>query len=264
MVALPIRRVAAMLCCAVLTVAFAAACGGDEPPADPPSTADEAPDPEERCGSGPADDISKVVLTTSDGVELAAARFGSGPRGLVLVHQLGSDLCGWFPHAKRWAGEGYQVLAFDQRCDGLSECGGPEPATDVVAAVADLRRSGAQSVQLIGASRGASIALVAAAHPETDADAVISLSAHDPSFSAAATAPVNPGDAAAALKVPLLFACTEDDPYAFCGDSAKDFLAAVTVTDRKVIEQPDSRTHGWDLLSTIESDVDTFLAAHAG
>ncbi|MEV0720860.1 hypothetical protein [Asanoa sp. NPDC050611] len=93
---------------------------------------------------------------------------------------------------------------------------------------------------------------------------MVSLSAHDTRFSAAATAPVNPADAAPALKVPLLFACATEDPSAFCGDSAKDFLAAVATTDRKVIELPDSTMHGWDMLGTIESDVDTFLAAHAG
>ncbi|SNT59701.1 hypothetical protein SAMN05421812_111245 [Asanoa hainanensis] len=262
MVALP-RRIAALLCCAVLTVASAAACGsGDDVPPTPPSTADEAPPPAERCGG--SGDVAKVVLTTSDGVELAAARFGTGPRGLVLVHQLGSDLCGWFPQAQRWAGEGYQVLAFDQRCDGLSECGGPEPATDVPAAVAALRASGASTVQLIGASRGASIALVAAAHPETDADAVVSLSAHDTSFVAAAKTPTTPGDAAAAIKVPLLFACAVDDPSAFCGDNDQGFFQAVAATDKKLVELKDSRLHGWDMLSAIESDVDTFLAAHAG
>lgn len=264
MVALP-RRIAAILCCAVLTVAAAGACGGDDDnPPTPPSSADEAPEPEERCGFGPADDIAKVVLTTSDGVELAAARFGAGPRGLVLIHQLGSDLCGWYPQARRWAGEGYQVLAFDQRCDGLSECGGPEPATDVPAAVAELRRSGAGTVQLIGASRGAAIALVAAARPETDADAVVSLSAHDPRFVAAATPPTTPDDAAVALKVPLLFACATDDPSAFCGERGKEYVESVGATDKKLIELPDSSLHGWDMLGSIESDVDTFLAAHAG
>ncbi|HTF08138.1 MAG TPA: alpha/beta hydrolase [Asanoa sp.] len=258
------RRVAAILCCAVLTVAFAGACGGDDVPPASLSSADQAPEPEERCGFGPDDTIEKVVLTTSDGVELAAARFGTGPRGLVLVHQLGSDLCGWFPQARRWAGEGYQVIAFDQRCDGLSECGGPEPATDVPAATAELRRNGAKTVQVIGASRGAAIALVAAARPETDADAVVSLSAHDPRFSAAATAPITPLEAAPSLKVPLLFACADDDPSAFCGDSAKEFLGAVATDDKKVIELPDSGLHGWDMLGSIESDVDGFLAAHAG
>jgi len=263
MEALP-RRIAALLCCAVLTVAFAGACGDDDAPSTPPSTADAAPEPEERCGFEPADDIAKAVLSTSDGVELAAARFGTGPRGLVLVHQLGSDLCGWYPQAKRWAGEGYQVLAFDQRCDGLSECGGPEPATDVPAAVAELRSSGAHTVQLIGASRGAAIALVAAAHPESEVDAVVSLSAHDTRFVAAATAPTTPGDAAAAIKVPLLFACAVDDPSAFCADSDQGFFDAVAASDKKRIELKDSSLHGWDMLGSIESDVDTFLAGHAG
>ncbi|GIF76304.1 hypothetical protein Asi02nite_58220 [Asanoa siamensis] len=248
----------------MLTVGFASACGGDDLPPRPPSTADEAPEPAERCGSAPADDVAKVVLTTSDGVELAAARFGGGPRGLVLVHQLGSDLCGWFPHARRWAGEGYHVLAFDQRCDGLSECGGPEPATDVTAAVAELRRAGATTVQLVGASRGAAIALVAAGHSETEADAVVSLSAHDPRFVAAATAPATPADAAPAIKIPVLFACATEDRSAFCGDRDQDFLASVAATDKKLVELDDSSLHGWDMLGAIESDVDTFLAAHAG
>ncbi|MDG4826630.1 alpha/beta hydrolase [Asanoa sp. WMMD1127] len=247
------------------SLAFAAGCGGDDdPPPAPPSSADEAPEPEERCGFGPADDIEKVVLTTNDGVELAAARFGQGERGLVLVHQRGSDLCGWFAHARRWAGEGYQVLAFDQRCDGLSECGGPEPALDVMAAAVQLRRDGASTVQLVGASRGAAIALVAAAHGETEADSVVSLSAHDASFAAAATAPTSPADAAAGLKVPLLFACATDDPSAFCGERDQGFFTAVAATDKKLIELKGSSLHGWDMLGTIESDVDTFLAAHAG
>jgi pimeloyl-ACP methyl ester carboxylesterase len=263
MASLP-RRVAAILCCAVLTVAFAAACGDEEAPPTPPSSADQAPEPEQRCGFRSKDTVEKVVLTTSDGVELAAARFGSGPRGLVLVHQLDSDLCGWYPQADTWADEGYQVLAFDQRCDGLSECGGPDPATDVPAAVAELRRTGATTVQLIGASRGAAIALVAAAHPESDVDAVVSLSAHDPRFSASATAPITPQEAAPALKVPLLFACADNDPSAFCGESAKEFLGAVATTDKKVVELKDASLHGWDMLGAIKSDVDSFLAAHAG
>jgi alpha-beta hydrolase superfamily lysophospholipase len=257
-------RLVAAVCGAVLLVVLAGACGGEPTPAAPPSRADEAPEPEERCGFGPADNVSKVVLTTSDGVELAAARFGSGARGLVLVHQLGSDLCGWYPHARRWADAGYQVIAFDQRCDGLSECGGPDYVTDVPAAVAELRRSGAATVQLVGASRGAAIALIAAGHPEVEVDGVVSLSAHDPSFVGAANDPTTPKAAAPSIKVPLLFACATEDRSAFCGDRATEFLAAVPATDKKVVQLPDSSLHGWDMLGTVEDDVDTFLAAHSG
>jgi pimeloyl-ACP methyl ester carboxylesterase len=268
MVALP-RRIAAGLSAALLTVVLAAACGGDGGSsgagASPPSSADQAPEPEERCGFGPADDIEKVVLTTVDGVELAAARFGSGPRGLVLVHQLGSDLCGWFPQARRWAGEGYQVIAFDQRCDGLSECGGPDYAADVPAAAAALRASGAAKVVLIGASRGAAIALVAAGHPESGIDAVVLLSAHDAGFAGSATEPTRPRDAAPAITVPLLFACGEQDRSAFCGARATEFISAVpATTEKKLVDLPDSPLHGWDLLATVGDDVDTFLAAHTG
>jgi pimeloyl-ACP methyl ester carboxylesterase len=253
---------------AVLTAVLVAGCGdGDAPAAvapSPPSTADDAPEPAARCGFEPSGDVQKVVVTAADGVELAAARFGGGSRGVVLVHQLGSDLCGWAPQALRWAGAGYQVLAFDQRCDGLSECGAADFVADVAAAVADLRRSGAAKVVVVGASRGASIALVAAARADTGADGVVSLSAHTDDFEAAAAEPSTPAEAAAAIRAPLLFACAELDSSAFCGERGRAFVDRVPAAEKNVVELPGVSTHGWDLLPTVAADVDGFLRTHTG
>ncbi|MFC7481747.1 hypothetical protein ACFQX7_19230 [Luedemannella flava] len=55
------------------------------------SFARNAPDPATRCLKFPAD-ARKVVIPGTDGVELAGAEVGSGPRGLVLLHQRGGDV----------------------------------------------------------------------------------------------------------------------------------------------------------------------------
>ncbi len=78
--------------------------------------ADSAPDPAERCGF--TGKVEKLVLTAPDGIKLAGARMGSGPRGIVLLHQLGSDMCGWDMAADAFVKEGFHVLAIDFRCSG--------------------------------------------------------------------------------------------------------------------------------------------------
>jgi len=41
-------------------------------------------------------------MTTTD-ANLFGVMLGSGPTGLVLGHQLGSDLCEWLPPAREFA-----------------------------------------------------------------------------------------------------------------------------------------------------------------
>ena len=111
---------------ALLTVGTSCS-GTGESAANPvaSSRAAAAPDPTERCGmSVPGE---KVVMTAEDGVTIAAARFGTGPHGLVLVPQRANDLCGWARHIPALADSGLHVLAFDPRCTGYSDC----PADDV-------------------------------------------------------------------------------------------------------------------------------------
>src|ERR1051325_7630360 len=51
------------------------------------------------CGS-PYAPGRLATVTAADGVRLGAIRTGSGPRGVVLVPELGNEgKCGWWPYA---------------------------------------------------------------------------------------------------------------------------------------------------------------------
>src|SRR5919109_1214281 len=91
-----------------------------------------------------------------------------GPRAVVLAHQGASDLCIWLPYARTLAARGYRVVVFDHR--GFGSSGRASRATrkdrvdyDVLGAIATVRRRGATSVVLGGASLGGAAVLSAAA-----------------------------------------------------------------------------------------------------
>jgi pimeloyl-ACP methyl ester carboxylesterase len=59
----------------------------------------------------PAEQDKAFRFRTSDGATLVGVVLGTGHTGLVLGHQLGSDLCEWLPQARAFAKVGYRVLA---------------------------------------------------------------------------------------------------------------------------------------------------------
>jgi alpha-beta hydrolase superfamily lysophospholipase len=254
MEALP-RTLLALL--TTLTLLPLAACGGGDeaPPPEPTSRAAGAPEPAERCGM--QGDAKKLVLTTSDGVELAAAEFGSGARGLVLVHQRGSDLCGWWSYARTWADGGYHVLAMDLRCSGFSEC--PESKdyiADTTAAVKALRDAGASKVVLIGASMGGSTVLAAGGRLGDQVDGVVSLSANSTT--------VDGGGEVGVFKAPLLMVYAKLDASTMRAADAQAFVSAAQTTEKELLAV-EGTGHGWALLQDgdIVARVNTFLGAHA-
>jgi pimeloyl-ACP methyl ester carboxylesterase len=106
------------------------------------------------------DATTKIVHFKSGGTDLDSVVIGGGSTGVVLAHQLHSNLCSWLPFAKRLAADGVRVLAFDF------------PSTSdldrqVLAAVAELRRQGAHKIALAGASMGGTAVLVAASRDAT-------------------------------------------------------------------------------------------------
>ena len=102
--------------------------------------------PSIRCGA-PERHATVFTFRTTDGVRLDGAIVGSGPRGVVLVHESGSaGLCGWWPYAVRLASSGLRAMVFDLRCYGSSACPVKHvqgTGSDAAAAVAALRRRGA-------------------------------------------------------------------------------------------------------------------------
>ena len=59
------------------------------------------------------DATTKIVHFRGAGTDLDGVVIGSGANGVVLAHQLHSNVCSWLPFAQRLAGGGVRVLVFD-------------------------------------------------------------------------------------------------------------------------------------------------------
>ncbi len=127
--------------------------------------------------SGAAQAANRAVpLRAADGVALAATVYdapSSPAPAVVLVHMLTRTKEDWRPFAERLQAAGITALALDLRGHGQSE-GSAAPALamalDVRAAVAWLAGRSevtAGAVAIVGASLGASLALIAAADTPT-------------------------------------------------------------------------------------------------
>jgi pimeloyl-ACP methyl ester carboxylesterase len=190
----------------------------------PPTTADIAARPCLRDG-----EASRVFrFTTGDGATLVGLVLGSGRTGLVLGHQLGSDLCEWLPQARAFAKDGNRVLVFDFAGFGESRPG-PDGRVDndVVAATAQLRRRGADQVVLVGSSMGGTAVLSAATRIRPPVAAVVSLSG------ASGFGGVDAEAAMGRLKVPVLFIVGADDRH--FTDQARLMHRAAGVADKRLL-----------------------------
>ena len=189
----------------------------------------------------------------------------------MLAHEYPASLCGWWPYAVFLAHRGFRVLLFDFRCFGESEC--PEGharwdlTADLAAAASRLRRSGASSVALVGASLGGAAVLIAGSRIEPAVDAVVSLSG-EPGLSVIG-APLHAGAAVRRLRVPVLFVVARGDRAVTVGETRTMERDAAS-RDKYLVVLPEAAGHGWlmlteDLLtwSPTAFRVAAFLRAHA-
>jgi pimeloyl-ACP methyl ester carboxylesterase len=238
---------------------LAAACGGGN---RDQGAASQAPTPT----TGPAvvkpclRDVSSAEVVrfgNSAGATLVGVVLGSGRTGLVLGHQLGSDLCEWLPQAQAFADQGYQVLAFDFAGFGDSQPGSGTDAevdTDVVAAAEQLHRRGATRIVLIGSSMGGTAVLSAATRIRPPVAGVVSLSG-PASFQG-----VDAGAASSRLRVPALFVVGADDqPFV---DDARTMYRAAPVSAKRLLVVPGGG-HGTSMLE-FGDDAPKVLAAVQG
>jgi dienelactone hydrolase len=195
-----------------------------------------------------AERASALRFFDSADVQLAGVLLGRGPRGIVLAHGRGGDLCQWLPYARELASSGYRVLAYDTRTDTRVD-------RELAAAVEALRRSGADRVAAAGSSLGALAAITGSAALPVPPDAVLSLS------SPSGFGRLNAVEAARRLQVPILFAAAEEDqPFA---DDARELYAAAGSAERR-LEILAGSAHGVDMLAdtALRSLFDSFLADH--
>ncbi len=199
-------------------------------------------------------------MRTKDGVRLAGVTFGTGRRGAVLAHESEGSLCNWAPYARRLSAQGFEALAFDFRGAGLSA----KPhypkslnlTADIAAAVRELRRRGATSVVLAGASMGATASVVAAASIKPAVSGVVALSG------ARTFVRLDAAAAARRLQVPALFVAEEADvDY----PSEAQALFAATASKDKRVEVLPGGNHGTRMLaSTAVADlVTSFVRDHS-
>lgn len=102
-----------------------------------------------------------TTITAADGGAIGADVYGTGPRGVVLLHGGRFDRTSWKPQATALVAAGFRVIAIDFRASVEARAGRDTGcgydsvclAKDAHAAVRYLRESGATSVAIIGASR---------------------------------------------------------------------------------------------------------------
>lgn len=259
------RRIGATL----LAVLVLAGCGGD--PATPqaagssaatgPPAAPVAPSPTDRRCADPELNDKQVAFPGTGGF-LTGLLLGTGRTVLVLAPQASADACSWLSWARQEAAAGYRVLALDFAGEGRSQRGqGGPPSGDVLSAVAYARTLGVERVVLIGASRGGTAVLIAAAAATPPVTAVISLSAPD------TYAGENAAAAAPRLAVPVLYvAATGETSFAAAAQAMYD----ATTDQRRRIALVPGRLHGTSLLTITDEGapeaakaVTGFLTAHA-
>lgn len=206
-----------------------------------------------RCGA-PDRPSALHRIRSTDGVTLAAASIGGGPRGVLLLHQSDGDSCGWWSFAGPWlADRGYRVLMVDLRCFGESSCPGDiarigERLADIRAAAAWLRRSGARTVAVAGVSMGGTLSVVAGADSAIAASAVVDVSGELTDTVVQAAPPVSARTAVTRLRAPLLYLTAEGDlGVDHAADTVLLARAPAGLVTRTVAAG--AADHGWALLT---------------
>jgi pimeloyl-ACP methyl ester carboxylesterase len=230
----------------ILCVLLLAACATEQPIAQPATTTTRAaPSPTDGLCGAPDLNDKQVAFAGQAGSYLAGYMLGQGGVTLVLAPQASATGCSWLAWARQQAAAGYRVLAFDFNGEGRSQRADTgKNSGDVAAAVAFARAKGGRDVVLIGASRGATATLIAAAALEPPATAVISLSG--PADYAGESAL----EAVPRLHVPVLYvAATGDSAFA----NAAQQMHAATPGDRRTLTIVPGQLHGTGLL-TVTAD----------
>jgi pimeloyl-ACP methyl ester carboxylesterase len=156
-----------------------------------------------------------VKLTAADGVKLAGDEYGTGAKGVLLIHDEGRTRADWTAFAGKLAASGFHVVTLDLRGHGgsvppsaLAETDWPKLTADVDAGVALLKSKGATEIHVVAARTGGNVALASAAANPAVCDLVLltpTLTPHGIKLSSSI---------GAYASRPLMVAVSADDPLA--------------------------------------------------
>ena len=192
-----------------------------------------------------------VRLSTADGKSLSAVSYGTGEKGVLLIHDAKRDATDWENFADRLSANGFRVLVVDLRGHGGSKAAA-DPlgdadwllmVDDIDAGAAWLSAKGAKSVSVVGAALGANLALNAASDNESINNVVM----------------LSPGLNINGVKVGAAISAYGDRPLMLVADkgdaiSAKAAsLLEAKATGPKRLELVDGGASGHRLLNTVAS-----------
>ncbi|MFE9553836.1 alpha/beta hydrolase family protein [Streptomyces sp. NPDC006703] len=255
----PVVSVCAALLLAGLTLAGCSGEGGKNDAAAKSPDASAAVKKAEAGASAPAppakgDDFGcltpeqaragSIVFKSAAGAPTGGFLTGSGNTGIVLAPQADGNVCQWKDKAVELGKTGFRVLA-------VNSTTGDETA-EIEGAATVLRTEGAWKLLLMGASRGGTAALQAAAGMPLKPDAVVALSAAEKYGSMDALA------AARTLKVPVLYMAGDQDGT-FAAAARELSAASAGAPEDRLVSARGTAAHGVALLGASDN-WDTVLA----
>ncbi|PSL06174.1 pimeloyl-ACP methyl ester carboxylesterase [Haloactinopolyspora alba] len=188
------------------------------------------------------------TLTASDGTHLSALELGDGPDGVVLAHETGYNICSFIPMGIELASLGFHVMIPEFRSHGASELvevPENEPVSrgmdrDMAAAVAELRRLGAERMFMAGASCGGTVAAGAGA----DAQQLVGLMILS---SPVECDSVDAASAVERIRAPSLFVASTGDMQGAVEAEVRELYSASASPDKELVIR-DGENHGTDMM----------------
>lgn len=194
----------------------------------------------------PPSDTEAFTIYPNPGEDIAlkGTLFGAGNAPLViLTHMRPNDQTAWFPYAQQLAADGFAAFTFDFR--GHGESTGEEDFEalddDLTAVIEYMRSRDMNDILLVGASMGATTALVVA--EENGVNGVVALSPPSEFEGQDAVAAV------ATLEAPKLFLVSEDDAPTLLFDEL--YTAAIEEKEQEIYP---GNLHGTDLIDPAKNE----------
>ncbi|MEU2956237.1 alpha/beta hydrolase family protein [Streptomyces xanthochromogenes] len=185
-----------------------------------------------------------IVFKSATGAPVGGFLTGSGNTGIVLAHQSDGNVCQWKDKAVELGRTGFRVLAVNSTT--------VDEAAEIEGAAATLRAEGAWKLLLMGASKGGTATLRAAARMTLKPDAVVALSAPEKYGSMDAL------DAVTGLGVPVLYMAGDQDG-GFTSAARELSAASAKAPENRLVQVKGSAAHGVALL-TAPANWDTVVA----